>query len=152
MMNSRHLHALRNEPELLKKLSMFLAIHGVRNTELENLHAGNFPSSKTGDYSDVKVVSPYGEIPWNNLSRLDDEEMKKLMIDVVNHIHWVLEFVLCDYRIQRFIDLLRTSDEIKTRPLCDWFAIQYLREWDKPVSMKPEFGEIFEDMRTEVTC
>jgi hypothetical protein len=36
----------------------------VRNTGLEDLHAGVAPSSATGDYSDVKVVTPYGEIPW----------------------------------------------------------------------------------------
>jgi hypothetical protein len=33
-----------------------------RNTELEDYHAGMFPSSKAGDYSDVKVVSPFGKI------------------------------------------------------------------------------------------
>jgi len=54
----------------------------VRNTELENLHAGITPSSKTGDYSDVKVVTPYGEIPWDNLSRISDVEMRVLMLDV----------------------------------------------------------------------
>jgi hypothetical protein len=32
----------------------------------------------------VKVVTPYGDIPWNELSRLNNHEMKKLMIDVVN--------------------------------------------------------------------
>lgn len=58
----------------------------VRNTGLEDLHAGTFPSSRTGDYSDVKIVSPYGEIPWTNLSRLSDEEMKALMIEVTNKV------------------------------------------------------------------
>lgn len=58
----------------------------VRNTGLEDLHAGIFPSSTTGDYSDVKIVSPYGEIPWTNLSRLSDEEMKALMIEVTNKV------------------------------------------------------------------
>jgi len=36
-----------------------LAFHCVRNSSLEDLHAGIFPSSKTGDYTDVTVVSPY---------------------------------------------------------------------------------------------
>ena len=26
-------------------------------------------NTKTGDYTDVKVVSPYGEIAWNQLGR-----------------------------------------------------------------------------------
>jgi hypothetical protein len=34
--------------------------------------------------SDVKVVSPDGEIDWNELSRVSDAEMKALMIDVVD--------------------------------------------------------------------
>lgn len=47
----------------LKKMTQMLAVMGVRNnTELEDLHAGISPSSKTGDYTDVKVVTPYGEI------------------------------------------------------------------------------------------
>lgn len=58
-----------------------------RNTELENLHAGRSPRSVTGDFSDVKVVSPRGEIPWNELSRLSDEEMKTLMIEVVDKVY-----------------------------------------------------------------
>lgn len=47
----------------LKKMTQMLAVMEVRNnTELEDLHAGISPSSKTGDYTDVKVVTPYGEI------------------------------------------------------------------------------------------
>jgi hypothetical protein len=56
----------------------------VRNTFLEGLHSGVTPSSKTGDYSDVKVVTPSGEIPWNKLSRISDAEMKRLMKEIVN--------------------------------------------------------------------
>jgi hypothetical protein len=44
----------------------------VRNTFLEDLHSGTSPSSKTGDFSDIKVVTPYGEIPWQQVSRLSD--------------------------------------------------------------------------------
>lgn len=58
----------------------------VRNTGLEDLHAGVFPSSAAGDFSDVKIVTPYGEIPWTSLSRISDEEMKALMIEVTNKV------------------------------------------------------------------
>jgi hypothetical protein len=61
-----------------------------RNTFLEDLHAGTTPSSKTGDYSDVKVVTPYGEIPWSKLSRLSDTEMKRLMMEIVNKVYTFL--------------------------------------------------------------
>jgi hypothetical protein len=36
------------------------------------------------DYSDVTVSSPYGVIPWPKVSCLNDDEMKQLMVDVVN--------------------------------------------------------------------
>jgi hypothetical protein len=62
----------------------------VRNTFLEDLHAGTSPSSKTGDYSDVKVLTPYGEIAWRNLSRISDEEMKRLMKEVATKIYTFL--------------------------------------------------------------
>ncbi|WP_176590675.1 hypothetical protein [Sphingobium sp. EM0848] len=58
----------------------------VRTSCLEDLHSGVTPSSATGDYSDVKVVTPYGEIPWNDLSRISDVEMKGLMIEVTNRV------------------------------------------------------------------
>ena len=54
------------------------------------MHAGKTPRSKTGDYSDVKVVTPDREIPWNELSRITDEEMKQLMKQVVNKLYTVL--------------------------------------------------------------
>jgi hypothetical protein len=78
----------------LQGLARLLAVMGVRNnTELENLHCGMTPSSKTGDFSDVKVVSPCREIEWNRISRLDDEEMRSLMLS----IEWALEAALYAY-------------------------------------------------------
>jgi hypothetical protein len=66
----------------------------VRNTFLEDLHSGTSPSSKTGDFSDIKVVTlvvtPYGEIPWQQVSRLSDEEMKRLMKEIANKIYTFL--------------------------------------------------------------
>ncbi|MBA4092374.1 MAG: hypothetical protein C0494_17530 [Sphingobium sp.] len=58
----------------------------VRNTSLEDLHAGLVPGSIAGDFSDVKVVTPFGEIPWSGVSRIFDEEMKALMIEVTNRV------------------------------------------------------------------
>jgi hypothetical protein len=54
---------------------------------LEDLHTGLSPSSASGDYSDVSVSSPYGVIPWPKVSRLNDDEMKRLMIDVVDRAY-----------------------------------------------------------------
>lgn len=63
-----------------------IANEAVRNTYLEELHGGTTPSTKTGDYSDVKVVTPYGEIPWVRLSRISDKEMRTLMLEVEKKI------------------------------------------------------------------
>ena len=73
-----------------KQLALGMAALCVRNTFLEELHAGTIPSSKTKDYSDVKVVSPYGEIPWQKLSRINNDEMRTLMKEVVDKMYSVL--------------------------------------------------------------
>ena len=77
---------------------------------LEDLHAGITPNSQTGDYTDVVVRSPYGEIPWSRLSRLSDEEMKALMIDVVNKTYRALT-VLFDNRLgSELVKMLAQQD------------------------------------------
>jgi len=81
---------ISSNPEVMKRLAKYLARECFRNTVLEDLHAGTIPDSQTGDYTDVVVRSPYGEIPWPRLSRLSDEEMKALMIDVVNKTYRTL--------------------------------------------------------------
>ncbi len=98
------------------ELAKMLAAICVRNTYLEDLHAGTTPSSKTGDYSDVKVVTPYGEIPWNDLSRFDDDEMKKLVKEVVNNLYSFFE---------------RLEDPA-FMPAFEQFARQYTHRWDEP--------------------
>jgi hypothetical protein len=82
-----------------------LAFHCVRNSYLEELHAGISPSSKTGDYTDVKVISPYGEIPWNRVGRISDEEMKLLMEDIVNRLYTFLFHLLASGEPERGIPL-----------------------------------------------
>ena len=78
-----------------KILARFIALHGIRNSsELEELHAGEFPVSATGDYSDVKVMGPFGEIEWNKVSRISDKEMRNLMLDIEEKIYPVLEQLL----------------------------------------------------------
>ena len=45
--------------EPMAALAKALAVTCVRNTFLEDLHAGITPSSRTGDHADVTVVTPY---------------------------------------------------------------------------------------------
>jgi hypothetical protein len=87
------------------KFAKLLAFYCVRNSYLEELHAGIFPSSKAGDYSDVKVISPYGEIAWNRVGRISDEEMKPLMEDIVNRLYTFLFHLLTSGEPERGVPL-----------------------------------------------
>jgi hypothetical protein len=78
-------------PEMQKRLAKHLVLTCFRNSVLEDLHAGTIPASMTGDYSDVFVHTPYGDIPWNNLSRIDNAEMKAMMVDVVNRTYQFIQ-------------------------------------------------------------
>ncbi len=82
----------RAERRALARLAQALVEVCVRNSRIEDLHAGTFPDSEQGDFSDVKVVSPYGEIPWTKLSRISDDEMKQLMIEIVDRVFTFLTF------------------------------------------------------------
>jgi hypothetical protein len=105
MADPRSLRVL--EEEVYAYLAKAIVLHCVRNTRLEDLHAGTFPDSATGDYTDVKVVSPYGEIPWNKASRISDEEMRSLMRQCVNRVYTYLLHLETSrgFRIDRRWDL-----------------------------------------------
>lgn len=105
-----------------------LARDTVRNTYLEDLHGGTFPSSKKGDYSDVYVISPYGKIPWKKLSRISDEEMRKLMLEVEENIRkglWVYD--------------RRRKDKQLLKQITEAFFGEWGISWDIP---KKKFDEL----------
>ena len=104
-----------------RQLALGIAVSCVRNTFLEDLHAGTGPSSETEEYSDVKVISPYGEIEWADLSRISDDEMRRLMKEVVNKLYSVL---------------LRL-DEPKIVAAVMINAQRMANKWDKPQDDKP---------------
>lgn len=67
-------------------LAKAMAMICVRNTMLKDLHAGKVPVTRTGDFSDVFVVDAEGNrLPWKEVSRFDDDEMRDLMRQVVTH-------------------------------------------------------------------
>lgn len=72
------------------RLALALTEVCVRNTGLEDLHAGQEPASRTGDFSDVTVMTPDGEIPGAEVSRISDAEMKTLMIEIVDRLYTCL--------------------------------------------------------------
>ena len=60
----------------------------VRNTQLETLHAGLTPVTRTGDYSDVFVMNADGRrISWPEVSRINENEMRALMRNIVNRLY-----------------------------------------------------------------
>ena len=54
---------LLENPLLLKRLAKYAVQQCFRNTVLEEFHAGTVPDSQNGDFSDVLVKTPCGEIP-----------------------------------------------------------------------------------------
>lgn len=77
-----------DEKRIAAKMAKTLAMMCVRNTGLETLHAGIVPVTHAGDYSDVRVIDADGrEIAWNDVSHLDDGQMRTLMKEIVNRLY-----------------------------------------------------------------
>ena len=94
----------------------------VRRGYLEKLHAGITPITRTGDYSDVKVIDADGrEIPWNEVSRIDQAEIKTLISGIVNRIYTFLaKTVFSQTRDQAFEKALERA------------ALPWTKGWDEP--------------------
>ncbi|MDE3026816.1 MAG: hypothetical protein KGH84_00270 [Paracoccaceae bacterium] len=76
-----------DEERIAANLSKIMAMICIRNTRLEDLHAGLEPVTLTGDYSDESVVDATGRIlRWRNVSHIDDGQMADLMRDIVNRL------------------------------------------------------------------
>jgi ligand-binding SRPBCC domain-containing protein len=105
-----------------KRLAKLMALECFRNSKLEDLHAGIYPNSQSGDYSDVKVVTPFGEISWERLGRFSDDEMKMLMIDVVDRCYEFLSELLDPRSAAAILERLKLRDPLprwddpRTRP------------------------------------
>jgi hypothetical protein len=97
--------------EMAKRLAVAMALLCVRNTSIEDIDAGIEPHSPSGDYSDVKVVTPIGEIAWPKASRIRNDEMRAFMKQVVDRLYTIL------FRIDRY-------------------ARRVTRAWDAPKSAR----------------
>lgn len=106
------IEAILTDPELQQRLAKHIALRCFRNSILEDFHAGKVPDSKTGDYSDVVVHTPYGEIPWNELSLINDAEMKVLMTDVVNHTYHFIQELFDEERGGELLLKLASHDPV----------------------------------------
>ena len=79
---------IEHEQQLIATISKSMAMMCVRNTMLEDIHAGIEPVSHTGDFTDVVVIDANGRrITWPEVSRIGTEEMGRLMRQVVNRLY-----------------------------------------------------------------
>jgi ligand-binding SRPBCC domain-containing protein len=109
---STHLDAIRTSALLQQRLAKCLVLQCFRNSRLEDLHAGIAPSSATGDYVDVTVTSPFGVIPWPRVSRFNDEEMKQLMIEVVDQTYRFIHMLFDEHTGPLLIQGLTMADPL----------------------------------------
>jgi len=76
------------EKRIAAQLAKAMAMICARKTLLEDLHDGTGPFTRTGGYSDVVVLDADGNrIPWSEVSRIDDVEMRDLMRQIVNRLY-----------------------------------------------------------------
>jgi hypothetical protein len=125
---------------LQQRLAKYMVPQCFRNSVLEDFHSGIAPCSASGDYSDVTVSSPYGVIPWPRVSRLNDDEMKRLMIDVVDRAYLLIQTLLDDNARNNLLLFLAERDP--------------LPHWNQPMLGRraPETGAITAEGRTRRTA
>jgi len=76
------------EKRIAAKLAKTMAMLCVRNTQIETIHAGKTPVTRTGDWSDVTVVDADGDrMPWTDVSHISDDQMRDLMRDIINRLY-----------------------------------------------------------------
>jgi len=77
-----------DDERIAARLAKLMAMICVRNTEIEELHAGTVPVTHTGDYSDVWVTDADGrKIPWPDASHIDDDQIRSLMRQIVDRLY-----------------------------------------------------------------
>jgi len=120
---------MKENPEKQKaEFAKIMTAACVRRGFLEKLHSCITPVTKTGDYSDVKVIDAEGrEIPWNQVSRINQGEMRTLITGIVDRIHTFLcRTFLCSFGDRDFNRALERS------------ALPWTKNWDEPKYL-PDF-------------
>lgn len=107
----------------------------VRRGYLEKFHAGRTPITKTGDYSDVKVIDAEGrEIPWNEVSRIDQAEMKTLITGVVDRVYTFLARTI--FSASEDKAFLQAVDRTTAPWTKTWDEPKYLSKFLMPVNLE----------------
>jgi len=110
-------------------LAKIMAMMCVRNTKLEDIHAGVVPVTKAGDFSDVMVVDANGrKIPWTEVSHFDDDAMRDLMRQIVNRLY-TFQLKTDDPHFQKLIDRWASVAEKWDDPELDEFFMQTIEHY-----------------------
>ena len=124
--NGMHMKPVFKKPQT--EFAKLMAAACVRRGYLEKIHSGISPVTRTGDYSDVKVIDADGrEIPWDQVSRINQDEMKNLMTGVVNRIHTFLARTI-----------FSPSEDKEFTQALDRAAAPWTKAWDEPKYL-PDF-------------
>lgn len=108
------------ERQIASVMAKAMALICVRNTQLETLHAGPGPVSHRSDYSDVIVTDANGrQIPWSEVSRISDSEMRELMREIVNRLY-TFQLRLGEEEFRDYLDRQLTSTRNWDEPKLDW--------------------------------
>ena len=76
------------DQQLASLLISTMTLHCVRNTMIQDIHAGLVPVTRTGDYTDVTVIDADGRrIPWLDVSHFNDDAMRNFMRQVVDRLY-----------------------------------------------------------------
>lgn len=106
----------QDEERIAASLAKIMALICVRNTRLEDLHAGIVPVTRAGDYSDVFVFDAEGrKIPWHQVAHIDDAQMRDLMRATVSRL---------------FTFHIKSDDPVFRADLDRWMAVA--DKWDDP--------------------
>lgn len=156
-----------NIKQKAKLYARIIADKCIRNdTILEELHGGTTPSSQKGDFSDVKVVTPYGEIPWKikkgdkgwkeetthngvpmtifhgpkHISHISDEEIHELMVKIEKNLQpyiLMIMYLTLDGKIKYGDKPIKESDLLKE--FKKFYFGEYGVSWNIP---KKEFNRL----------
>lgn len=126
------------ERQIASVMAKAMALICVRNTCLETLHAGPGVVSHTGDYSDVIVIDANGrQVPWSEVSRISDDEMRELMREIVNRLY-TFQLRIGEEEFRYYLDQQLTSTRNWDEPRLDWnLAGGRLREAAGPDAAEP---------------
>jgi len=120
-----------NEKRIAASIAKIMAMMCVRNTKLEDIHAGVVPVSKTGDFSDVIVIDADGrKIPWAEVSHFDDDMMRDLMRQVVNRLY-TFQLKTDDAHFQKLIERWASVAEKWDDPEMDEFFLRTIERYQE---------------------